>query len=45
MPGNSVVINNAIEYYVSDSQMDELTEWLHKKGLLLNNTESADTPE
>lgn len=33
MPGNDVSINNSIFYYVGDSKMDELIEWLDKNGI------------
>jgi len=32
MPGNIITINNADEWYVGDSKMYELLEWLNKKG-------------
>lgn len=32
MPGNTVLINGVIEYYVGDSKMDELLEYLDKYG-------------
>lgn len=35
MPGNTVKINNSKnhEWYVGDSKMDELMQWLHDNGL------------
>ena len=36
MPGNTTLINNVIEYYVGDSKMDELMEYLKEKGYPLN---------
>lgn len=33
MPGNQIVINNAIKYYVGDSKMDELLLWLDSNGI------------
>jgi len=33
MPGNQIVINGAIEYYVGDSKMDELLAWLDNNGI------------
>lgn len=32
MPGNTVLINGSIEYYLGDSNMDELLEYLNKNG-------------
>lgn len=32
MPGNEVVINGSIEYYVGDSKMPELMKWLKVNG-------------
>jgi hypothetical protein len=32
MPGNIITINDSIEYYVGDSKMDELLEWLSENG-------------
>ena len=36
MPGNDISINNSIFYYVGDSKMDELIEWLDKNGIKEN---------
>jgi hypothetical protein len=33
MPGNQVVINNGIKYYVGDSKMEELLAWLEINGI------------
>ncbi len=33
MPGNQIVINKIIEYYVGDSKMDELLAWLDNNGI------------
>jgi hypothetical protein len=33
MPGNQVVINNGIKYYVGDSKMEELLTWLDNNGI------------
>ena len=33
MPGNQIVINKAIEYYVGDSKMEELLMWLDSNGI------------
>jgi hypothetical protein len=33
MPGNDVVINRALEYYVGDSQMEELLTCLNNSGV------------
>lgn len=33
MPGNIIVINGLIEYYVGDSKMDGLLEYLDEHGL------------
>ena len=33
MPGNMIVINGVISYYVGDSKMDEVIELLDKVGL------------
>ena len=33
MPGNQVVINSAIKYYVGDSKMEELLAWLDSNGI------------
>jgi len=33
MPGNRIVVNGAIEYYVGDSRMDELLAWLDHNGI------------
>ncbi len=30
MPSNHILINNAMEYFVVDSQMGELIDWLDK---------------
>ena len=37
MPGNTVKINkrNKLNWYVGDSKMDELINWLNKNGLKL----------
>lgn len=32
MPSNQILINNAVEYYVGDSKIEELMEWLEKNG-------------
>lgn len=34
MPSNQIVINNGIEYFVSDSKMPELIEYLDTNGEL-----------
>jgi len=36
MSGNTVLINNAIEFYVGDSNMPELMNYLTNKGFPLN---------
>ena len=33
MPGNQIVINKGIEYYVGDSKMEELLTWLCRNGI------------
>ena len=33
MPGNQIIINNAIKYYVGDSKMEELLAWLDNNGI------------
>jgi len=33
MPGNQVIINNGIKYYVGDSKMEELLAWLDNNGV------------
>jgi hypothetical protein len=33
MPGNDVIINGSIFYYVGDSKMKELIKWLDKNGI------------
>ncbi len=33
MPGNDVRINNSMYWYVGDSKMDELIEWLDTNGI------------
>jgi hypothetical protein len=33
MPGNQIVINKGIEYYVGDSKMEELIAWLDSNGI------------
>ena len=33
MPSNQIVINKALEYFVGDSEMDELLEWLESNKL------------
>jgi len=42
MPGNTVKINNSFEYYVGDSRMRELFEFLddigHREGLMVGDT-------
>lgn len=32
MPGNQIVINNSIKYYVGDSRMEDLLVWLDNNG-------------
>jgi len=32
MPGNTITINGAAEYYVGDSKMENLLTWLKKNG-------------
>jgi len=32
MPGNTILINGSIEYYVGDSKMDELIKYLNEHG-------------
>lgn len=32
MPGNIITINESIKYYVGDSKMNELTDWLETNG-------------
>ena len=36
MPGNTVVVNNALEWYVGDSKMDEVIGLLNKVGFAGN---------
>jgi hypothetical protein len=46
MPGNQIVINNAIKYYVGDSKIEELLTWLDSNGIKQGseaNAESEDT--
>jgi len=33
MPGNPIVINKVIEYYVGDSKMEKLLTWLDTNGI------------
>ena len=33
MPGNQVVINSEIKYYVGDSKMEDLLTWLDSNGI------------
>jgi len=33
MPGNVIVLNESIQYYVGDSKMPELMKWLKKNGV------------
>ena len=33
MPGNQIVINSEIKYYVGDSKMEELLTWLGSNGI------------
>ena len=33
MPGNQIVINGVIKYYVGDSKMEELLTWLDSNGI------------
>lgn len=40
MPGNIITINGVIEYYVGDSKMDRLIEYLDKYG-----TKQKEKPE
>ena len=44
MPGNTVKINecDALEWYVGDSKMDDLSEWLEKNGLKTDDSDSID---
>lgn len=37
MPGNIININNAIDYYVGDSKMNELVKWLDTNGFKEKN--------
>ena len=46
MPGNTILINNFLEYYVGDSRMKELLKLLDDIGLKLDDIglkEGADT--
>ena len=38
MPGNTIKINNSddLEWYVGDSKIDELIEWLDKNSFKMN---------
>ena len=36
MPGNQIVINKGIEYYVGDSKMEELLSWLGENGVKIS---------
>ena len=36
MPSNHILINNSIEYCISDSEMDELIEWLGVNGCIVD---------
>jgi hypothetical protein len=42
MPGNQIVINNAIKYYVGDSKMDELLMWLDSNGIKREGNPNAE---
>lgn len=33
MPGNQIVINKAIEYYLGDSKIEKLLTWLDSNGI------------
>jgi len=37
MPGNNMLINNAINYYVSDNKIKSLITWLNENGLKLGD--------
>lgn len=41
MPSNRICINNAIQYSVSDNNMDELIQWLQEKGHIVENDDAA----
>ncbi len=46
MPGNQIVINGGIKYYVGDSKMEELLAWLDGNGIKQGaetDVESVDT--
>ncbi len=43
MPGNQIVINKGIEYYVGDSKMEELLTWLDSKGIKKETGTDADS--
>jgi len=47
MPGNVVKINNfdTLTWYIGDSQMDDLMEYLDQHGYRMDETESADAKE
>lgn len=42
MPGNQIVINKAIEYYVGDSKIEELLTWLNSNGVKVNEESSEE---
>ena len=42
MPGNQIVINNGIKYYVGDSKMEELITWLDSNGIKQGGETDAD---
>ena len=41
MPGNTVIVNNALEWYVGDSKMDEVIGLLNKVGFREPVTDSV----
>ena len=43
MPGNQVVINNAIKYYVGDSKIETLLGWLDENGIKLPEQDRGGT--
>ncbi|MHA1815356.1 MAG: hypothetical protein ACTSX1_05070 [Candidatus Heimdallarchaeaceae archaeon] len=45
MPGNTVKVNDSdqLEWYVGDSKMDELTEWLENNGLQTKDSNLVET--
>jgi len=43
MPGNQIVINKGIEYYVGDSKMEELIAWLDNNGIKKESEPDAES--